>query len=95
MAEYRRVDVWRWACAVDDACVAMMEETSWRSPRDFLRDCAHCGMPFWVHPGGGSWRRWCSPNCNALAFYARNEAYREGSKRRARAQYWRGKEKAA
>ncbi len=33
----------------DAACIFLMAITSWRSPRDYLRDCGYCGAPFWVH----------------------------------------------
>jgi hypothetical protein len=57
-----------WAAAVDDATVALLEATSWRDERDHLRDCAHCGRPFWVHQPGA---RYCSQQCRQLAYYHR------------------------
>jgi len=55
----------------DDETVALMEETSWSGPRDYLLDCAGCGAPFWVHPTSGGSARYCTRACRERARYGR------------------------
>jgi hypothetical protein len=55
----------------DDACVWLLERTSWRDPREFLRDCLHCGRPFWVRAHCPT-ARYCSPSCRTGAYLRRS-----------------------
>jgi hypothetical protein len=52
----------------DEATVYRMAQTSWRSPRDVLTDCGHCGHPFWAHRHNA---RYCGTACYCAAHYHR------------------------
>jgi len=57
--------------ALDDETVALMEETGWSGPRDYLAECVACCSPFWVHPTSGGSARYCGRECRARARYGR------------------------
>lgn len=86
-----------WARARDDATVEMCERTSWRGPRDFLRDCRGCGMPFWVHGGSRTRedRLHCSHNCYHRAYYHAHHGYRARTNAQRMERHHRAKETAA
>lgn len=77
----------RWAAAVDEATIAALEATSWRSPRDFLRDCWYCSRPFWVHSDGHSaaHQRYCCPSHCQLWHYHVSADRRAAALKRQRA----------
>ena len=57
---------------LDEATVGVCEETSWRDPRDFLDECASCGLPYWSHGDHkGNRTRYCTEQCRLRASYRR------------------------
>lgn len=50
---------------LDDATVFECERTSYITIRDVIKNCAHCGQPFWSRNN----RRFCRATCRAANWY--------------------------